>query len=137
MHEAEHIAAYFEPPPMQSLLAGIAPADVHNRDPRTITLISSAATTLGDGVLAQHGNVVFCQLPPYSLADSAQEQLNIRRTYRRLAFTLTRLLGNLGVRGDTPLLSHFSRPVGADGRRGPCLRRARWPLVAGTVSRSA
>ncbi len=114
MHEAEHIASCFDPPPMDSLLAGIASADVHNRDPRTIPLISSGAVTLGNGVLAQHGNVVFCQLPPHTFLNTPQEQLNVRRTYRRLAFVLTRLLGNLGVRGDTPLLSRFSDPVVVD-----------------------
>src|SRR5262249_37872410 len=32
--KGEHIAAYFEPPGVTSLLVGIGPADVHNRDPR-------------------------------------------------------------------------------------------------------
>src|SRR5207245_3157962 len=34
MKKEEHIAAYFEPPGASSLLAGVGPADVHNRDPR-------------------------------------------------------------------------------------------------------
>ncbi len=67
MKTAEHIAAYFEPPSAKSLLAGIAPADVHNRDPRQLPLVSEGATVLGDGVLAEKDNVAFCQLPPYAI----------------------------------------------------------------------
>ena len=72
MKKAEHIAAYFEPPAADSLLAGVGPADVHNRDPRELPLVSAGATVLGDGVLAQatDANVVFCQLPPYTVTSS-------------------------------------------------------------------
>jgi len=70
MKKAEHIACYFDPPAGDSLLAGIAPADVHNRDPRQIPLVTSGARALGDGVLAQKDRVVFCQLPPYALTSS-------------------------------------------------------------------
>ncbi|MHB9049147.1 MAG: carbohydrate binding domain-containing protein, partial [Pirellulales bacterium] len=70
MKKAEHLASYFDPPPAASLLAGIAPADVHNRDPKQIPLVASGATILGDGVLAESGNVVFCQFPPYTLTRS-------------------------------------------------------------------
>ncbi len=66
----EHIAAYFEPPNAGSLLAGVGPADVHNRDPRELPLVSGGARVVGDGVLAQleGSNVVFCQLAPYSVS---------------------------------------------------------------------
>jgi len=67
MKKAEHIASYFEPPAANSLLAGVAPADVHNRDPMDLPLVSGGATIIGNGVLAQNANVVFCQLPPYTL----------------------------------------------------------------------
>lgn len=117
MNQAEHIAAYFDPPSSHSLLAGIAPADVHNRDPRQIPLIVSGATILGNGVLAQQANVVFCQLPPDIFDNTQQKQLNVRRTYRRAAFLLTRILGNMGVRSDTPLLSRFSQPAVEDQRQ--------------------
>jgi beta-galactosidase len=72
MQRAEHIAAYFEPPRSDSLFAGVAPADVHNRDPRQIPLLTAGATVLGDGVLAQASgaNVVFFQLPPYDVTRS-------------------------------------------------------------------
>ena len=70
MKKAEHIAAFFEPPGRDSLLAGIGPADVHNRAPRKLPLVTSGATVLGDGVLAKahDANVVFCQLAPYSFS---------------------------------------------------------------------
>ena len=66
----EHIAAWFEPPSAGSLLAGIGPADVHNRDPRKLPLVSGGAQIVGNGVLAQAdgANVVFCQLVPYHVS---------------------------------------------------------------------
>ena len=75
MTKAEHIASYFEPPPASSLLSGVAPADVHNRDPRKLPLVSAGATVLGDGVLAQaqNANVVFFQLPPYTVTSAQGE----------------------------------------------------------------
>jgi beta-galactosidase/beta-glucuronidase len=68
MKKAEHIAAYFPPSGKDSLLAGVCPADVHNRDPRDVPLVSAGATMIGDGVLAtaENANVVFCQLAPYA-----------------------------------------------------------------------
>ncbi len=75
MTKAEHIASCFEPPPANSLLSGVAPADVHNRDPRKLPVVSAGATVLGDGVLAQspNANVVFCQLPPYAVTTAQGE----------------------------------------------------------------
>jgi hypothetical protein len=69
MKKAEHIAAYFEPFGKDSLLAGVSPADVHNRDASDLPLVSGGATVIGDGVLAtgQGSNVVFCQLVPYGV----------------------------------------------------------------------
>ena len=70
MTKAEHIASYFPPPAAGSLLSGVAPADVHNRDPKKLNLVSAGAKVLGDGVLAQakSANVVFYQLPPYAVS---------------------------------------------------------------------
>jgi hypothetical protein len=131
--KAEHIAAYFEPPAANSFLAGIAPADVHNRDPRELPLVSAGATPIGDGVLAQQANVVFCQLPPYAITNvdgAAHEPLNLKRTYRRTSFVLTRILANLGIRAETPLLSRFATPVAPEqGKPGPSVTRdtpGRW-----------
>jgi len=63
----EHIAAYFKPPGVGSPFAGVGPADVHNRDPRELPLVSHRANVVAGGVLAQanNANVVFCQLAPY------------------------------------------------------------------------
>ncbi len=110
---AEHIAAYFEPFGAGSLLAGVSPADVHNRDPRELPLVSGGATAVGNGVLgkAEDANVVFCQLAPWHL-DYSDEKMNIKRTFRKLSYCTTRLLANMGASGETPLLAHVSRPVG-------------------------
>jgi len=120
----EHIAAFFEPFPSASLLAGVSPAEVHNRDPRELPLVSAGAAVAGNGVLAvaEDGGTVFCQITPDGVAPggvgapSRLEQQNLRRTYRRASFLLARLLGNLGVRGETPLLSCFATPPSGPGQ---------------------
>ena len=58
---------------------------------------------------AQDGHVVFCQLIPWQF-DYAK-QYNLKRTYRRSSFLVTRLLANLGVAGATPVLARFHDPV--------------------------
>ncbi len=50
---------------------------------------------------------------------SFHEQLNLRKTYRRAAFLVTRLLANLGAGGATPLAPRMRLPVKAEGE-------ARW-----------
>ncbi len=62
----EHIASYFDPPAAGSLLSGVGPADVHNRAPRELPLVTGGAAPVGDGVLAEAEDlsVVFCQLVP-------------------------------------------------------------------------
>jgi len=114
LKKAEHIAAYFEPFGTTSLLAGVGPADVHNRAPQDFPLVSDGATVVGDGVLAtaQRGNVVLCQLVPWQF-DYSKEQHNVKQTYRRASFLVTRLLGNMGIEGSTPVLARFSSPVDA------------------------
>lgn len=118
LREAEHINAYFAPPGADSLLAGIGPADVHNRDPRTLPLVSDGAPSLGDGVLAQATNaaVVFCQLAPWQF--DYRQNYGLKRTFRRTSYLVTRLLGNLGVGSETPLLTRWITPVavGEGGR---------------------
>jgi hypothetical protein len=111
---AEHIATYFDPPRALSWLAGIGPADVHNRDPRQLLLVNANAERIGNGVLARaNRNVVYCQLVPWHFSDPTR--MNLKRTHRRTSFLLTRLLSNLGVAGSTPLLERFSRPVNLSG----------------------
>ena len=108
---AEHINAVFDPPGYGSPLAGIGPADVHCRDPRTLPLMSAGARPVGDGVLAlaTNANVVFCQLAPWQF-DYAKNY-GLKRTYRRTAFLVTRLLSNLGMQSETPLLTRWSTPL--------------------------
>ena len=119
--KAEHIATHFDLPAAGTPLAGIGPADVHNRDPREIPAVIAGATVLGNGVLARADgmNVVFCQLAPWQF-EYREGQFNIKRTFRRTSFLLARLLGNLGAQGSTPLLARFRSPV------EPARREKRW-----------
>ncbi len=125
MKKAEHISADFDPFDARSLLAGVGPADVHNRDPRELPLITAGATVIGDGVLARAEgvNVVFCQLVPWQF--DYGEKPNVKRTYRRTSFLVSRLLANMGVDGDTPVLARFQTPVAA---APPERRWLNWPL---------
>jgi hypothetical protein len=110
---AEHIAATFDPPPAASPLAGVAPADVHVRDPREVPLVVAGAPALGDGVLAAtpDGRAVACALAPWWFSDLSKP--NVKRTYRRTSALLSRLLGNLDAAAETPLLGRFAEPVAA------------------------
>jgi hypothetical protein len=85
---------------------------VQNRDPRNLPLVTSGATVIGDGVLAQaeQMNVVFCQLAPWQFD---KQQYHLKKTFRRSAFLLSRLLGNMDVESSTPILTRFSAPVTA------------------------
>ncbi|MGD0089058.1 MAG: glycoside hydrolase family 2 TIM barrel-domain containing protein [Planctomycetota bacterium] len=115
---AEHIGAYFEPPAAGSPLAGVGPADVHNRDPRNVPLVTGGAQIAGDGVLActEDGRVVFCELLPWQFNP---QQQNTKRTFRRTSCLLSRVLGNLGVQGQTPLLERFAAPVKLTNGQSP------------------
>jgi hypothetical protein len=106
----EYINAVFDPPAAGSPLAGIGPADVYNRDPRQVALVTEGAIPVGGGVLAtaQDDHLVFLQLAPWAFATSQQ---NTKRVFRHTSVTLSRLLGNLGARASTPLLSRFGSPV--------------------------
>jgi hypothetical protein len=109
--KAEHISAFFPPPPAVSPLAGVGPADVHNRLPRELPLVNAGATIEGDGVLAvgRDGRVVFCQMVPWQFSSTGPS--SSKRTFRRAAFTCSQLLSNLGAPAETPLLDRFARPV--------------------------
>src|SRR5271163_3225638 len=101
MKKGEHIAAYFEPSAEKSLFAGIGPADVYNRDPRELPLVTAGATILGNGILAKANNVnvVFCQLVPWQF--DPKKQMNLKRTFRRASALVTRLAANMGAAGST------------------------------------
>ncbi len=109
--KGEHISAYFGPPGLGSPLAGMCPADVLNRDPRELPLVTGGAQPVGNGVLAVAGddNVVFCQMAPWRFG--YEESFHLKMTFRRASFLLTRVLANLGVSAPTPLLWRFSTPV--------------------------
>jgi hypothetical protein len=109
----EHIAAYFEPPGSKELLAGVGPADVHNRDPRQLPLVSGGASVTGNGILARAdgANIVFCQLVPWQFDPG--KQMNLKRTFRNAARLVTRLAANMGVACTTPVLARFRSPVDA------------------------
>ena len=110
MKQAEHISALFSPPAIDSPLSSVGPADVHNRSPRAIPLVSDGADLVGDGVLAiaLKGRIVFCQLVPWQF--DYENNFGLKRTFRRASFLVTRLLANQGVHGKTPLLARFSTP---------------------------
>jgi hypothetical protein len=116
--KAEYICAAFAPAGMRSLLAGVGPADLLNRDPRQIDLVSGGADVVGDGILAigKEANVVFCQLPPWEF--DYQKFYNLKRTFRRLSCLVTRVLGNMGATEPTPLIERFSSPFQAGAGEG-------------------
>jgi hypothetical protein len=113
MKSEEHISTGFDRFGARSLFAGIGPADVHNRDPRELPLITAGARVIGDGVLArvEGTDAIFCQLVPWQYDYS--KQYNLKRTYRRASFLVSRLLANMGALGATPILDRFSAPVTA------------------------
>lgn len=108
---AEHISGFFDPSEGRAPLAGVGPADVHNRDPRDLPLITAGATIFGDGVLARAEglNVEFCQLAPWQFDNDTKP--NLKKTHRRAAFLISRLLGNMGAKATTPLLDRIHEPL--------------------------
>ena len=54
-------------------------------------------------------NVVFCQLAPWQF--DYRNLYNLKRTFRRTSYLITRLLANLGAAGATPILGRFQNPV--------------------------
>jgi hypothetical protein len=111
----EHIAAPLDPGGLPEWFAGMASADLHNRDPRTLPLVTEGARVYGGGVLAATGSAVLCQLRPWTFS-TKPERFNQRRTFVRTSFGVSRLLANLGVPSATPLLERFGAPVGAAAR---------------------
>ena len=108
--KAEHLCTVFPPPGAKSLLAGVGPAEVHNRDPRPMDLVTGGATVVGNGVLAEvaDANVVFCQMAPWQF--DYKKSYNQKRTFRRTAYLVARVLGNMGASASTPLLERCSKP---------------------------
>jgi hypothetical protein len=65
----------------------------------------------GDGILAKadQANVVFCQLVPWQF--ESNQPMNRKRTFRRATCLVSRLLANMGVEGQTPILTRVHDPV--------------------------
>ena len=113
MKTSEHLATFFWPFATASPLAGVGPANVHNRDPKEFSLVSGALRPSATECWPwPTRNVVFCQLVPWE-CDYSKEKTNVKRTFRRSSFLVTRLLANMGVESATPILSRFSIPVDA------------------------
>jgi len=77
---------------------------------------------LGNGVLAmaKEGKIVFCQLIPWQF--DYKSYYNLKKSFLRTSFLITRVLGNMGVNSSTPLITRFANPVGiGDDDKG-----ARW-----------
>ncbi len=112
-----YISGFFPPFSRSSRFAGISPADLLNRDPRELPLITAGASAFGGGIIAQAGdwNIWFCQAAPWQF--DARQPANLKRTHRRLAFALSRLLASLGAAGNTPLLDRFAQPASAQEQR--------------------
>jgi hypothetical protein len=108
---AEHISTFFGPNGVNSIFRGIGPADLHNRDPRELPLITSGGVSIGNGVLAAatNPNIVLCQLIPWQFDQNKQS--NLKKTHRRTSVVVTRLLSNLGVASSTPILARFNTPA--------------------------
>ena len=112
--EKEHINAYFKPPSLHSLLAGVSPADLHSREPRQLPLVTGGADLgeiFGDGVIAESANerIAFLQMVPWQY-DHSNEKYNVKRTFRHASVALSRILGNMGVTFQSPVVERFSRP---------------------------
>jgi hypothetical protein len=59
--------------------------------------------------------VAFCQLLPWQF--DYKQLYNLKTTFRHLSFALDRILGNMGVEFETPLLAHFANPPGPKDKR--------------------
>ncbi len=111
MKKADYICGTYPMPAADSPWAGIAPADLFNRSPRELSLVSEGASAVGGGVLAkaEGANLVFCQLVPWQF--DYQKDGSLKWTFRRSSFALARLLSNMGAAAETPLLGNMQEPL--------------------------
>jgi hypothetical protein len=117
MEVQEHISCYYAPAGPGTAITGVGCGEFMIRDPRKVPLVVAGAQALGDGVLAlaRGANVVFCQLAPWQF--DHQELYNTKAAFRHLSFAVSRMLGNMGVRLDTPLLRRFGTAPAEGDRR--------------------
>jgi len=59
--------------------------------------------------------VVLCQLAPWQF--DYRELYNTKAAFRHLSFALSRMLGNMGVSLETPLLGNVACPAGPEETR--------------------
>jgi hypothetical protein len=116
MERKEHIGTYFEALDARSPFAGVGPADLHDRDARTRPLLAGGATIVGDGVLGNtgQGRVAFLQIVPWEY--DRQGTPNVKRTFRRASFVVSRMLANMEVTSTTPIVERFAAPVADPGK---------------------
>jgi hypothetical protein len=123
MQVKEHISSYFEPSEAGRLLSGVGCGDLLVRDPQERPLVVGGAQVVGDGALAQalppastaaHANVAFCQIVPWQY--DYGKLYNLKTTFKRSGFAVTRLLANMGAAFNTPLLSRFGQTPAADSK---------------------
>jgi hypothetical protein len=71
---------------------------------------------VGDGILGvtDDGRTVICAMAPW---DFPSDKQSFKRTFRRSAFVLSRILGNMNVDLRTPLVERFNGAVGKDEKR--------------------
>ena len=144
--KAEHIATYFESAGIASLLAGVGPADVHNRDPRLVPLVTGGAAVIGNGVLAkaEHANVVFCQFGAVAIPAHQANEREADVPPRGIDCKSTRSQhGSDCIDAGPESIQRRGEAVRAALARGPLPRRARGmgrpvsilPLVSASVAR--
>ena len=115
----EYICSVFDPPGKDSLLAGVGPADVHNRDPRQIELVSDGATVVGDGVLALATECQCGLLPTGPVGIRLCEVLQPETDLPAAELSgRAAILGNMGVEEPTPMLERFSSPANGSDHGG-------------------
>ena len=117
MEVKEHVSCYFAPAGPDTAVTGVGCGDLMIRDPRQVPLVVGGAQAMGDGVLAvsKGGNVVLCQLAPWQFDYKAL--YNTKGAFRHLSFAASRMLGNMGVGFQAPLLKQLAQPAGPDERR--------------------
>ena len=147
MKKAEHIATLFALAKAGSALAGLSPAEVYARNAKEIELVGEGAEVTGDGVLGRlavgKGEVVFCQMVPWQYEYNAfnggawhiyYRMHHVKWTFQRTSFLVSRLLGNIGVGAETPMLAR----IGTGAQKGDGLQDLvdRMWLVQGEVTLS-
>ena len=119
MKKAEHIAAYFDPFDAQlavrgSRAGGCPQPRPPGAAPRSRREPRSSATASWPGRRASTSSSA-SSCPGSS---TTARKPNVKRTYRRASFLVSRLLANMGVDAATPILARFLLPWPARPRNG-------------------